>query len=53
MLVGAGLGSVFFQCFTVITCLKVKSVCMCRRALVVLPSESSNETNSDEVAPLL
>ena len=53
VLVGAGLGSVFFQCLTVITCPKAKSVHTCKRALAVLPSVSSKETESDEVAPLL
>ena len=53
MLVGVGLGGEFFQCFMVITCPKAKSVHMCRKALAVLPSESSKETESDEVVPLL
>ena len=53
VLVGAGLGGVFFQCLMVITCSKAKSVHMCKRALVVLPSVSSKETESDEVVPLL
>ena len=53
VLVGAALGGKFFQHLMVITCLKAKSVCLCRRALAVLPSVSSKETKSDEVAPLL
>ena len=53
VLVGAGLGSMFFQHLMVITCPKAKSVCACKRALAVLPSVSSKETESDEVAPLL
>ena len=53
VLVGAGLGSVFFQCLMVITCPKAKSIHACKRALVVLPSVSSNKTERDEVVPLL
>ena len=53
MLVGAVLGGKFFQHLMVITCLKAKSMHVCRRALAVLPSGSSKETESDEVAPFL
>ena len=53
VLVGAGLGGMFFQHLMVIICLKAKSVHTCKRALAVLPLVSSKETESDEVVPLL